>query len=200
MALTPLPAPLWRSLRGGVCIFYLFMAAWGLGLAALAREHFSRRDADAFRLACRRAVDHWAEDVADALARGDARALQERLDRLAAQPESRYALWQPAAGTPRTSAGSPPEPALDESLSREAVKAEAAQAREIQGPPPFVEWSRPVSVDGRAAGVLRWGVWTDKLEESRRAHGRRLLAAWAWAAAVGAVGCYIFLSRFPHET
>ncbi len=176
---------------------WAFFLAWGLGLCAVLHRFLADSDQAAFLREGQALLRHCALGLADVLGTEREPLAGISLQRLAGEPRSRYAVLMDRKGVVRFAAGSPPPPAWEERLAGRALAATDFLALEAPDFPPFVEWVQPVWVRSRKWGVLRWGVWTEELQEERMRHGKRLLLAWAWAALVGGVAVCLFVRKDP---
>jgi hypothetical protein len=174
---------------------WLLLAAWGAGLGVLSETYFRRVDRAALAERVRSVVSLHAVSAGDAFTVDDPLAAEALVRRLAGEDGSLYAVLVSAEGRVEASAGDLPGPSRDRRLSGEALAAPSFRLREEAGDRPFWEASHPVWSRGRRWGTLRWGLGTDRLDKSARAHRRRWLAAWAWWALLSGVAASVYVRR-----
>lgn len=190
LAVPALPAPA-RGSAAWIWGAYALALVWGLGLMGLTYGLLRRTGREALLETSRTVLRHDAFVLSEALSRPDMEAAAGIVRRLAVEEGARYAVLQDAGGAAAVSAGDL-DPEREEGLSRAARSARDFQAVDAETRPSYLECQQPLWVGSQKWGVLRWGVWTDGLEEQARRHAGRLLAAWGWAALAGAAPVYIF--------
>ena len=191
------PTPSRRAARPAVWIwgFYGLMMVWALGLSFLTYGRLKVQDRDAFLHQGRSLLRHYSLYLSDILAAQEPLLTQACLNRLAGETWGRYAILSDPKGKTMVTAGSAPPAPWDQALSEIARKANDFKAVEAPEGANAMEWVQPVWVASKKWGTLRWGVWTDSLEEKARAHRARLAASWGYAALVGAVFAALFAHR-----
>lgn len=177
--------------------FFAGMMAWGLFLVSLAFQLLTAEKQTSFLETGRKLMSHDALSAADVLITEEALLAQVYVRRLAGEEWGRYAILMDRRGRVVASAGSLPGQEEESRLSREALAAKDFHVVEVPGAPASLELSHPVWVRNEKWGVLRWGVWTEVLEEHRRRHLARLFLTWSLAVLIGGAGTYLFLKISP---
>lgn len=168
--------------HGGVWGLYVLSLAWVAVLFVHVERFLNVSRSETYRQEGRRLVEVWADRIADADGLERREAL---LRRFSGEVDSRSVALLNDQGQmiQRVGESSPPPPHLsfsepiDQSLNDEA----------------WAYWA-PLWVAGRRAGTLAWVRDATVLKRERTHAERGLLAAWAWWAAVGALGS-AFASR-----
>ncbi|MBK8575617.1 MAG: hypothetical protein IPN90_08050 [Elusimicrobia bacterium] len=173
-----------------------FRWAWGVPLLSLAwgglvffhvHRYFDLNRTELFRQEGRRLVVLWAERIAET---EDPPERERMLRRFSGERDSRSATLLDDQGQILLTVGdsSPPPPRLP--LSEPADRPREGDRWDY--------WA-PLWIDGRRAGYLAWVRDSSALKKDR-AHVRRgLLAAGAWAAALGCLGT-VLACRSPQAS
>ncbi|MBI4395566.1 MAG: hypothetical protein HY548_00630 [Elusimicrobia bacterium] len=180
-----IPSRRWWAL-GALLLGWISVLSWWVEGDSFRSEkaHFLERGRVLLR--------HYAAAFSDVLTVEDALLAQAYVQRLAGEEYGRYAVLTDRKGTVVASAGALPTGAGEEERLREALAARDFTAIDVPESPPSMEWSQPVWVRSKKWGVLRWGVWTSPLEESRKRNRRRLVLTSAWAALAGGLAICVF--------
>lgn len=105
------------------------------------------------------------------------------LRRLAAEPDSRYALLLNARGEVISAEGAAPD-------LHELGRRPAAGVWELSGEPLSYAFVQPLWTDGKPLGALVWARWAAELPRERRADRRALAVVFVWWALAGALLCF----------
>lgn len=155
---------------------YAVSLAWVGFLFVHVDRHLSVTRAAAFRQEGRRLIELWADRLAEA---EDVHRRARLLRRFAGDRDSRSTALFGDRGQTVYSLGGPPPPSPRFPLSEPTDK--------FLNDVSWAAWS-PLWVDGRQEGYVAWIRDSSKLKKERAHVQRGLLAAWAWWAAMGAIG------------
>jgi hypothetical protein len=156
---------------------YVLSLVWVGILFFYIQKSLAFSQAELFRREGRRLTEVWAGRLGDV--GGDPVRQRALLRRLAGEMDSRSAILLDVQGRGLDTQGDPVVLPVLPHLSVPADQFHSANA--------WLFWS-PLWVDGRRTGTLVWVRNSDSLQKDRTRDRRGLGVAWAWWAAVGALG------------
>ncbi len=162
---------------------YTLSVVWVGGILFSIHGSLVSSRGECFRREGRRLAQVWAERLAEA--GSDLPRRSRLLRRFAGEMDTRAAVLLNEQGQPLETQGDPVSLPVLPSLSEPSDKSLSSDS--------WVFWA-PLWVDGRRSGMLVWVRNSQILHADRSRDRSGLLAAWAWWAAVGAVGA-VFFSR-----